>query len=62
MKKELTAQRTKQITIGIILLVICALVILLASKANTMEDGDITAVAFLVPLGLYMIFTKEEMC
>lgn len=62
MKKRFTAQRKKQIAAGIGLLIICAIVMLITANGKTVMDRDVSAVLFLAPLGIYMIFTKDEMC
>lgn len=38
-----------------------AVLIILAVLTTILLDGDATAVAFLIPIGLFLIFTKE-MC
>lgn len=46
--------------IGIALLIISALVILVASNGNTIEDRDATAVLMFAPLGLWLLFSKKQ--
>ena len=50
----------KQKFMGIVLLVVCAIIIALASQGTTPEDQDISVVLLLIPLGLGMIFTREN--
>ena len=52
--------KIKQILIGMALLAISALIIVVATQGTTMQDRDITAVVFTIPLGLFLLFTKEQ--
>ena len=49
----------KQRLIGAALVLLSWLLLILAAGGRTVEDRDATAVLFLLPLGLYMIFTKR---
>lgn len=51
----------KQRLIGLSLLVISAVVILIASTGQTVEDRDATVVALTIPMGLYMLLSKNVM-
>lgn len=59
--KRLSLDRTKAVQkiFGLVLLVISIGVIILASTGKTPEDKDATAILFTVPIGLYLLFTKE---
>lgn len=54
------SKRTEQRLMGIGLLLICAFVLWMCSTGVTPEDRDATAVVLLAPLGLWMLFTKEN--
>lgn len=49
----------KQRRIGLALVIIAALVMIVASAGETLEERDATASLIIGPLGFYMIFTKE---
>lgn len=49
----------KQRLIGALLVIISGIVIVIAFLGTSPEDRDVTFVLFTLPLGLYMIFTKE---
>lgn len=55
-KSGLSYERKCQIAMGVIILVLSAVLILLASAT---EEKDITPVVFLIPLGIFLIFTKN---
>lgn len=42
--------------IGLGFLILCAILLALASQGNTPEECDITPVVFMAPLGLYFLF------
>jgi len=48
----------KQRIIGVLFVIISILLVLLASQGTTVEERDVTAVLFTLPLGIYLIFTK----
>ena len=50
---------TKQRLMGFALVVISAFILLLASTGETPEDRDATAVLLTLPLGIYMMVTKQ---
>lgn len=50
---------TKQRLMGLALVVISVLMLLLASTGETLEDRDATAVLLTLPLGVYMMVTKQ---
>ena len=54
-------KRTKQKLVGIGLLLTCALMLWLCSIGTTPQDRDATAVLLLAPMGLWMLFTKEDL-
>lgn len=63
-RKSLTRnQRRRKVVeqklMGIALIVICALILWFASTGVTPEDKDCTAVLFIAPIGLYMLFSKQ---
>lgn len=49
----------KQRLMGVVLLFISAIVILIASGGQTIEDRDATVVLFTIPVGLYMLLAKD---
>ena len=49
----------KQKLIGVSILALCIAIIMLASKGTTPEEKDAGIVVFLMPLSLYIIFTKK---
>ncbi len=49
----------KQRLTGVALVVLSWLLLILAAGGGTAEDRDATAVLFLLPLGLYMIFAER---
>lgn len=53
------SKHKEQKLMGLLLLVICAIVLWLCSGGTTPEDRDATVVVLLVPLGLWMLFTKK---
>lgn len=50
---------TKQRLMGLTLVVISVLMLLLASTGETLEERDATAVFLTLPLGVYMMVTKQ---
>ena len=44
---------------GLIIILLCLVFILMAMQGNTSGEKDITPVILLLPLGLYMIFSKK---
>lgn len=58
-RRKYRAVRVKQVLIGMALLAVSALIIAVAKQGTTMQDRDITAVVFTIPLGLYCIFNKK---
>lgn len=49
-----------QRTYGVILILICVLIVVMAAQGTTPEERDVTAILFLLPLGIYAIFTKQK--
>lgn len=49
----------EQRIIGLVLLVCCVLALWLCSTGTTPQDQDATAVLLIVPIGFWMLFTKE---
>lgn len=49
----------KQRLMGLALVVISVLMLLLASTGETLEDRDVTAVLITLPLGVFMMVTKQ---
>lgn len=49
----------EQKLMGILILVICGIILLLASTGSTPANRDATPVVLLAPLGLYLMFTKK---
>ena len=50
---------TKQRLMGIALVVTSVLLLFLASTGETLEERDATAVLIILPLGMYMMVTKN---
>jgi hypothetical protein len=50
----------RQRAIGIVLVLISILIVILAAQGATLEDRDSTVVLFTLPLGMYMIFTRDR--
>ena len=49
----------KQKLYGLVFVLLSILICLVCATGKTPEDRDTTAVALLLPFGLYLIFTKE---
>ena len=49
----------KQRVIGVVLVLISVIGLALAATGKTFEDHDTTFALLILPLGLYMMFTKE---
>lgn len=54
-RKKLIMQKI----MGLVLLMICGVVIMMASTGANSADKDVTPILILVPLGLYLVFTKR---
>lgn len=54
-RKKLIMQKI----MGLVLLLICGVVIMMASTGANSADKDVTPILILVPLGLYLVFTKH---
>lgn len=54
-RKKLIMQKV----MGLLLLLICGVVIMMASTGVNSADKDVTPILILVPLGLYLVFTKR---
>lgn len=54
-RKKLIMQKI----MGLVLLLICGVVIMMASTGANSADKDVTPILILVPLGLYLVFTKS---
>lgn len=54
-RKKLIMQKV----MGLVLLLICGVVIMMATTGANPEDKDVTPILILVPLGLYLVFTKR---
>ena len=50
---------TKQRLMGLALVVTSVLLLVLASTGETLEERDATAVLIILPLGMYMMVTKN---
>jgi len=50
---------TRQRLLGLALIVICVLIVFVASEGSTPEERDVTAAALLFPLGVYAMLTKK---
>lgn len=49
----------KQKVMGLLLLLICGVVIMMASTGTNPEDNDVTSILILGPIGLYLILAKH---
>lgn len=59
-KSRMKAQRlAKQKLIGVVMLLITAVIIWLASTGISVEDRDATAILVTLPLGVYLLLTKR---
>lgn len=45
--------------IGISLVLVSIFLLLFAASGKSVEDMDITAIVFLIPIGIYLLMTKE---
>ena len=45
---------------GIGLLIVCVIYVMIARQGHTVEDRDISAVFFLVPMALSLLFSKHK--
>lgn len=50
---------TRQRLLGFVLVVMCVLIVALASQGSTPEERDVTPVVLLLPLGIYAMITKK---
>lgn len=48
----------QQRTYGIVLVVVSILIVLIAAQGTMLEERDITAALWFLPLGIYMLCTK----
>lgn len=53
------ALKLQQVVCGLALLVFSAVIWIMASGGTSPEDKDITVTLILVPMGLWLIFTKQ---
>ena len=56
--QRMRKQRMCRIIAGISLLLTCALIVFMASKGNSPIDREASAVVFLIPTALTLIFCK----
>lgn len=49
----------EQRMIGLLLVVLSALIMVVCAHGVTAEDQDATAILLILPLGLYLLFTKK---
>ena len=63
MEQRETARRKKllrtQKLLGFVIVLICVAYILIAAHGTTAEDRDATGTVLLLPMGIYLLFTKE---
>lgn len=57
-RKQMRKQRLIRIIAGVSLLLTCALIVFMASKGNSPLDREASAVVFLIPIALILIFAK----
>lgn len=58
--KRKKARKIAQKCLGFILITLSIIIIYFCAKANTVEDSDATSVLFTLPLGLYLLFSRED--
>jgi hypothetical protein len=58
--KRKKARKLTQKFLGLILIVLSAIILYFCAKGNTVQDSDATPVLFTLPLGLYMLFSRED--
>lgn len=52
--------RRPQRVMGILMIIMCVAIVALASQGTTFEERNVTAILFLLPLGIYLIVTKKK--
>lgn len=57
-RKQMRKQRMIRRAAGLGLLLICALIVFMASKGNSPVDREATPIVFLIPIALALIFCK----
>jgi hypothetical protein len=50
----------KQKIIGVLLILACAVILALTAQGTTPEERNGTAVLFLLPLGLLLVFSRQN--
>ena len=50
----------KQKLMGLGMLLLCVAVVMVAMQGESMRDRDVTPILFLAPIGLIMLFSKED--
>lgn len=58
-KKSYKKKLIQQKLIGLVIILLCVFIVLIASTGTTPEDRDATIILLFGPLGLYLIFTKH---
>lgn len=58
-RRERQVKMLKQKLMGIGLILLSILVIYICSKGVTVQDRDATGVVLTLPLGIYLLFTRE---
>ena len=53
--------RIRQKIIGIMFIICCAMIIYIAVSSTQQVMKDVTPVVLLLPFGLYLLFTKEDL-
>lgn len=57
-RKQMRRQRLFRRAAGLGLLLVCALIVFMASKGNNTAEKEATPIVFLVPMALALIFAK----
>lgn len=58
-KRAYRKKLIKQKVMGLLLLLICGVVIMMASTGANPADNDVTSILILGPIGLYLILAKR---
>ncbi len=57
-RKQMRKQRMIRRAAGLGLLILCTLIVFMASKGNNTADREATPIVFLIPIALALIFCK----
>ena len=54
------ARKFTQRCLGLMMIAISAMIIHFCANANNPQDKDATVLLFLIPMGVYLLFSKED--